>query len=67
MTVRLADVLLAVKEKYQRGTLQKEGEFKNGTEWFGEITWGWNLRNDALTEQSDECLEFLSGLLGDAS
>ena len=63
MPCRLADVLLVIKKMYMNGTLQKEGEFKNGTEWFGEIAWDWNLRSDDLTQQSEETINFLFDLL----
>jgi hypothetical protein len=45
------------------GTLQKEGEFKNGTEWFGEISWDWNLRTDDLSQQSEETINSLHAIL----
>lgn len=64
--IRLADVLLAIKGKYMIGTLQKDEEFKNGTEWFGEIAWDWNLRHDSLEWHRDnqlETVEWLAELL----
>lgn len=61
--ITLADVLRAIKDKYMKGTLQKEGEFKNGTEWFGEIAWDWNLAKDNLDDQSPETIDFLTSVL----
>jgi hypothetical protein len=54
---------VAIKERYMNGTLQKEGEFKNGTEWFGEISWDWNLRTDDLSQQSEETINSLHAIL----
>lgn len=61
--IGLADVLLAIKERYMVGLLQTEGVlFKNGTEWLGEISWAWNLLLP-FEEQSDELYDFLYQLL----
>lgn len=75
--VRLADVLLAIEEKYQRRiansiafdiTLQRDAN--EGDEYKSmlktaliEILMRWNLRTDDLTAQSDECIAFLAELL----
>lgn len=65
-TIHLADVLLAIKGKYMIGTLHKDGGFKNGREWFGEIAWDWDLSHDSLEWHRDnqpETVEWLAGLL----
>lgn len=69
--IRLADVLLVIGNKY---SIQGSGHFM----WYGgqvdegigwNEVWGdgqrrvWNLHRDDLTEQSDETLSFLAGLL----
>jgi hypothetical protein len=59
--IRLADVLLAMHER-NRGDdiyVHMNGaiiQFQGASE-------VWNLRKDDLTEQSDECIKFLSDLL----
>lgn len=56
--VRLADVLLAINTK---SSLPDNVNIdRNGGV---DTTCQWNLRADNLTEQSDECLEFLAALL----
>jgi hypothetical protein len=66
--IRLADVLLATEKKAPAKHVP-EG---NGLIIFsdGSMSWNgkpssvvWYLRNDDLTEQSDECIEFISSLL----
>jgi hypothetical protein len=59
---RLADVLLAIKSTHY--ALDSEGEFMlhadGSWHYAGPI---WNLRNDDLSQQSNECIEFLYDLL----
>lgn len=62
--IRLADVLLAIKSSSKCDTYWEYEAIK-------DVVWGksmhgehpWNLRRDNLEEQSDECLQFLAGLL----
>jgi hypothetical protein len=70
--VRLADVLLAMNSGNNKRwwAVDCVGEiieltYKEGTEQATVVETDiyWNLRKDDLTEQSDECLEFLADLL----
>jgi hypothetical protein len=61
--IRLADVLLAID-----GTTQGQliAIRPNGDMYRSDIQntkWHWNLRNDDLSQQSNECIEFLYDLL----
>lgn len=76
--IRLADVLLAIKERYKNTTgffmnqygmfYQMIDELKNPDSTDSLLvkykTLGWNLRQDDLSLQSPECLAFLADLLG---
>lgn len=72
--VRLADVLLAIQEESGAHALPSEEDGGstesmkyNAQVWrdrrWSETLYGWNLRRDDLTEQSDECIDFLYQLL----
>lgn len=62
LPVRLADVLLAVNYDHLAPLAEERRErVKDLT--VAEIVSRWNLRQDDLTEQSDECILFLSNLL----
>lgn len=56
--IHLADVLLARKKSMQSLTWLFAADEK-----LAELVDRWNLRQDELTQQSDECLEFLAELL----
>lgn len=58
--IRLADVLLAIEqtEHWRKGTFLRERKTT-----IHDVYERWNLRKDDLTQQSDECLQFLADLL----
>lgn len=63
--IRLADVLLAIGEKYAvdgSGMLLKR-QFGTSAYDCAGMPGGWNLRADDLTQQSPECIDFLYELL----
>lgn len=62
--IRLADVLHAVSDAYHTRILREDLEHKSLWEWAGEISCKyWNLLDDNLDNQSDECINFLTDLL----
>lgn len=65
--IRLADVLLAmekkVKDKSTNNTEYLSNEMQYLWESAKDIIHLWNLREDDLSKQSAECLEFLANLL----
>lgn len=63
--IRLADVLLAIKEKSGiDGFWIKTGNGMQFKKSIGALIWEmWNLQDDNLDHQSDECKEFLIRLL----
>lgn len=63
--VRLADVLLVMKEKYSVGRVGKKAYFSSTMEDISQGAYwkGWNLLKDDLSEQTDECKQFLFELL----
>lgn len=73
--VRLADVLLAIHAVEPANktnvTIESDGQFiqrlptGNGTETVPHAMLHWNLRQDDLTEQSDECITFLISVVQD--
>lgn len=68
-TIRLADILLAIGEKIGLGgdviAVDSDGTFhqENDVGDFSCKNVNWNLRQDDLTKQSPECIDFLSELL----
>lgn len=68
--IRLADVLLAIKEKSREDAWQyainPHGQFMRdwGENRHETVNAWWNLADDDLDKVSDECAEFLAGLLG---
>lgn len=63
--IRLADVLLAIQATTTtKGTtlVNSYGIFMD-THFNMDMNAGWNLRQDDLTLQSDECIKFLADLL----
>lgn len=67
--IRLADVLLAIDKKYINSSsnnhFRSKFEIINASYEDGSFKHDayWNLRNDSLTEQSPETIEFISNLL----
>lgn len=59
--IRLADVLLAIGEKYGNHVLEFSGTKTCSLE-AARIIPQWNLRADSLSEQSDETVHFLAEL-----
>jgi hypothetical protein len=61
--IRLADMLLAIGNPFVE--VHANGGIVTQTNWPGHKLQQavWNLRKDDLTEQSDECIEFLADLL----
>lgn len=59
--VRLADVLLAIGENKDICVRVDTKEQIDASPFKGDTQW--NLREDDLAKQSQECLEFISGLL----
>jgi hypothetical protein len=59
--VRLADVLLAYPFSTPKVQILTDGRLHIFVLNHGATTW--NLRDDTLDEQSNECLTFLTGLL----
>jgi hypothetical protein len=62
--IRLADVLLAIGQKYGDHVLEFSGVETCSLEAARSVR-KWNLREDDLTKQSPETLEFLASLLKD--
>lgn len=66
--IRLADVLLAIDHETDEGiAITRQGRFLQleDSGWRTQLNGlhGWNLRNDNLTEQSDETVDFIYQLL----
>lgn len=59
--IRLADVLLAIRKDKWPGAEGHQVLLGRMTE--ADVCEKWNLRNDTLTEQSPETIEFISNLL----
>ena len=57
--IRLADVLLAIREKMPLGNIP----MGHGTSVLNLMMQHWNLRTDDLSQQSPETLKFLADLL----
>jgi len=66
--IRLADVLLAIDGENELNPISvtSEGQFFQYDPEEGAIQLSrkyWTLRKDSLTDQSDECLEFLASII----
>jgi hypothetical protein len=64
-TIRLADVLLGINRKLSSAIgVSSAGQFyderKGRSHWTSGL---WNLLNDDITAQSDECIDFIHSLL----
>lgn len=65
-SIRLAEVLLAIGNKDYQQMLahqMQETTLTMISSVVAQTIYHWNLRKDDLTEQSDECIEFLANLL----
>lgn len=64
--IRLADVLLAAGNKITGDYWIEDNSLNfmdDDADDIGTILWGWNLSDDNLDNQSDECKKFLTELL----
>jgi hypothetical protein len=60
--IRLADVLLAIGKVGLKAHINQDGYFPTKSGNTTTLNY-WNLRTDDLTQQSDECIDFLYMIL----